>query len=157
MQTNLELSHLHRAMRYWKRTFITLIIIILVAGCGSQANEGEALAPTDEEQIKTLVENYFSRDPNIPEYEANVEAVVDNWARVSLSTEGVDSTDKILIYLQDQVNAPEPAPTVDLEISDELYDAESETELGWAIITKPQAYFTDEELDAAMVPESIRP
>lgn len=146
------------ARHYILLNFAALLLLLAACGSSEADGDGRAIAPTDEVQIETAVENYFRRDPNIPEYVAEVEAVVDDWARVSLSVAGVDNAGgKVLVYVQDQVNTPNPVPTAELMLSDTMHDAEISTDLGWAIITPPQAHFTDEELDAAMVPEAIRP
>ena len=132
-------------------------IALFLAACGDTGGSAE-VAPSEAEQIKAMVEDYFKRDPNIPEYIADVEAVTGNWARVSLAAEGVDVAEKMIVYVQDQVNDPNPVPTADLKLSDQpRNDADADTQLGWAIVTLPQVHFTDEELDAAMVPEEIRP
>ncbi len=64
--------------------------------------------------------------------------------------------EEVVPYVQDQANDPEPVPTAALEISQLQNDADAATAMGWAVITQPQAHFSDEELDAAMVPEAIR-
>ena len=139
-----------------RRLWWFIVVTFLLIGCGETAGTQE-LVPSDEAAIKAAVEDYFRRDPELPPYNAEVEAVVEHWARVSIAPEGVENSDKVILYVQDQANDPNPVPTVALDISQPRNDAEAVTDVGWAIITKPQASFTDEELDAAMVPDEIRP
>lgn len=115
------------------------------------------LTPTDEEQIKTTVENYFERDPDLPEYVANVKAIVNNWARVSILPVGIENVDGLFVlYVQDQLNVSELTLTAALQISQIENNTEVETQSGWAIITQPKAQFTSEELNTAMVLELVR-
>lgn len=136
---------------------VIYLLSFLVTACIDTTNPG-ILTTTEEEQIKATVKDYFRRDPDLPEYIADVEEVDGYWARVSLSAEGITSTDgKMMLYLQDQANTLDPAPTAALQVTQLQNNAEVQTDTRWIIITPPQVNFTDEELDAASVPEQIRP
>lgn len=141
----------------WCLTFTLVVLSALVLSACADTGGTAELAPSEEEQIKAMVEDYFRRDPSIPEYVADIEAVTNHWARVSLSPVGVETDEKMIVYVQDQENSPDPVPTAALTIAQPRNNADTETKLGWAIITQPQVHFTDEELDAAQVPEEIRP
>lgn len=128
--------------------------LLSISACGVAGN---SLTPTEEEQIKNVATSYFVRDQSIPQYEAEIEEVVDEWARVSLAPTTVDAAaEPMIMYLQNQTETENPVPTA-RPLSEPSEDVEVATALGWAIVTKPQAQFTDEELDALGVPEEIRP
>ena len=136
---------------------LTVLLLTLLAACDSRSEGSETLTPTGEEKIKTTVENPFERDPDLPEYVANVKAIVDNWARVSILPVGIENVDGLFVlYVQDQLNASELTLTAALQISQIENNTEVETQSGWAIITQPKAQFTSEELNTAMVSELVR-
>ncbi|MEZ4664692.1 MAG: hypothetical protein R2911_44735 [Caldilineaceae bacterium] len=56
--------------------------LVVLAACGP---EGANVPPTEEEQIKNVAASYFVRNQSLPEYEVQIEEVVDEWARVSLA------------------------------------------------------------------------
>ncbi|MCB0096099.1 MAG: hypothetical protein KDE46_10285, partial [Caldilineaceae bacterium] len=77
-------------IKFWKhcsRYYIVLVALLVLTACGRQA----AIPPTEEEQIKNVATNYFVRDQSLPEYDVQIEEVVDDWARVSLAAAGVDT------------------------------------------------------------------
>ncbi len=142
-----------------KFTLSTTILMVLaalalfLAGCGTQAEA----RPTEEEQIKNVVKQYFVREGNVPDYTVTIEAVQDNWARVTIAPTGVDNLggDNTL-YLQNQDQTINDAPPATLVVQPGNQGRVTTTS-GWVVIAGPQAQFTDEELDAAGVPQSIRP
>lgn len=135
-------------------TVLTVAIMLLFTACRS----GEELVPpTEEEQIKNVALGYFVRDTSIPEYEAEIEAIVDDWARVSLTLVATESTtDPMTLYLQNQAATDDPVPTA-VPMTLPGNNARTTNDFGWAVITEPQVYFSDEELDSRQVPEKIRP
>ncbi|MEZ4615964.1 MAG: hypothetical protein R2867_10750 [Caldilineaceae bacterium] len=135
-------------------TMVSLLLLLFVAACGQQR---DVLPATEEEQIKNVALDYFVRDSAVPPYEATIEAVVDDWARVALSpVESDTSGEPLIIYLQNQADADNPVPTAEpMAVPGNI--APTGTELGWAIITPPQAQFTSAELNAYAVPAKIRP
>ena len=132
--------------------FMGIILFVIVA-CG---RSGDVVSPTAEEQIKNVALSYFVRDSAVPTYEANVEEVVDNWARVTLTPVGTDVNEPLTVYLQNQAESDNPVPTAAPDANPGNI-ARTESDLGWAIITPPQAHFTPEELNAMAVPAKIRP
>lgn len=139
----------------WHRIGLLVAVAILwLAACG---REESILPPTEEEQIKNLATGYFVRDPNVPPYAAHVEAVVEDWARVSLAPVGVESTDgPMIMYLQNQANTDNPVATAQ-PLDSTIENVRLTNDFGWVVITKPQAQFSDEELDELGVPTEIRP
>jgi hypothetical protein len=132
---------------------LSIVAALLFAGCGVQANPAR---PVEEQQIENVVEEYYVRNGSIPEYEATIEEVDGTWARVRIAPVGVDTLgggDIIYLQNQDQTPADVPPPTLAVAPGNQ---AQVTTTSGWTIVTGPQAQFTDEELDAAGVPESIR-
>ena len=133
---------------------LVILTMLLMAACGQT---GQLLPPTEEQQIENVAIGYFERNPDLPEYEAEIEAVVDDWARVSLSPAGVESSDgPLIIYLQNQDETDNPVPTAQ-PLESGANQARITNDFGWVVISKPQAQFSDEELDAMGIPEEIRP
>ena len=152
-----------RTSRTFNITLICLLTLIFLAACADDPNAPVAgLVPSEEERILNIVEDYYLSDlyaqneGNIPEYEAVVQAVDGQWARVAISPIGVESAEgPDLIYLQnsaDLVLTPTAEPA-----SSSAANVERADVIGWTIVAGPQARFTDAELDAAGVPEEIRP
>jgi hypothetical protein len=129
------------------------ILPLLLASCTSTSS---GLTPVEEEQIKNVVEDFFVRQGNVPEYEVTIEEVADNWARVSIAPAGVDVVgDPALIYLQNQTEASVEAPTAAANVQPGN-TARVATTTGWVIVLGPQVHFTDGELDAVGVPAQLR-
>ncbi|MEZ4736745.1 MAG: hypothetical protein R3E79_57425 [Caldilineaceae bacterium] len=127
--------------------------ILLAAGCGIQS---DAVRPVEEEQIENVVTDYYVRNTSIPDYDVTIEAVEEEWARVSIAPSGVETEQPDIVYLQNQAETLIEAPTA--VITTALGNtARVATESGWVIVVGPQANFNDEELDAAGVPPFIRP
>jgi hypothetical protein len=132
---------------------VLVAIALLFSACDTQANPAR---PVEQEQIENLVEDFYVRDGSIPEYEATIEEVDGTWARVRIAPVGVDTLgggDIIYLQKQDQTQADVPPATLAVAPGNQ---ARVTTTSGWTIVAGPQAQFTDEELDAAGVPESIR-
>ena len=132
---------------------VLIITAILLAGCSTQAAPAR---PVEEEQIKNVVKDYFVRSGSIPDYEATIEKVDGNWARVRIAPVGVTNVNgETILYLQkqDQTAQDVPPPTLDVQPGNQ---ASVTTSSGWTIVAGPQAQFTDAELDAAGVPAAIR-
>ena len=92
---------------------------------------------------------------SVPSYEVTIEQVAENWARVAISPVGTENSEPNLVYLQDQSATEIEAPTADANANPGNI-APVDTTSGWTIIIGPQVNFTDEELDAAGVPLTIR-
>ena len=137
-----------------KSLLLTLIFLIslaiLLTGCGSQT---ASISPVEEQQIKSMVTTYITRDTNIPEYEVNIEKVDHNWARVSVSPVGT-AEQPTHLYLHKQIEGT-LVPTVATTVQPG-HTSRVETTTGWAIVLGPQADFTKAELDQVGVPESVR-
>ena len=129
------------------------VVAIVMAGCSIKA---DGARPVEEEQIKNVVKDYFVRNSSVPDYEATIEEVNGNWARVRISPVGVDTANgDVVFYLQNQDQAATDAPPATLNVQPGK-QARTTTTSGWTIIAGPQAHFTDAELDAAGVPDAIR-
>ncbi|MCB0088517.1 MAG: hypothetical protein KDE54_11440 [Caldilineaceae bacterium] len=142
-------------IKFWKhcsRYYIVLVALLVLTACGRQA----AIPPTEEEQIKNVATNYFVRDQSLPEYDVQIEEVVDDWARVSLAAAGVDTQEPMVMYLQNQAETDNPVATA-MPVGMPSEDVQISNDFGWVVITQPQAQFTDAELDAIGVPADIRP
>jgi hypothetical protein len=135
-------------------TVLTVFILGLgLIGCAGQTAPN--LRPVEAEQIENVVEQFVMRDTNIPEFDVDIEQVNGSWARVSLKPEGVKSDEQSYLYLQKQTGdnaAPTAATTVQAG-----HESRVETSTGWTIILGPKVEFTESELDAAGVPQEIRP
>ncbi len=146
----------------WRVTTTLLpLLILLFASCSAiptSETAADGAPPVAEQQIVNVVEDYYTRQSGVlPEYEAKIELVQDNWARVSIHPVGVEeSTNPELFYLQNQLEADNPLPTPTVVVSPQQ-TAPRSTETGWAIIVGPQVHFSSEELDNAGVPDFIRP
>lgn len=117
-----------------------ILLLVLAAGCASQSNNA---TPVEEEQIKNLALSFFVLDSDIPAYEATIDQIENDWARVQIAPVAVDSADgAMLMYLQKQA------------LSDDAASTQSDT--GWTVVAGPQAQFTQAELDSAGVPAFIR-
>jgi hypothetical protein len=128
-------------------------LLLLLAGCALQSN---SLAPVEEEQIKNVVEDFFIRQNNVPDYEATIEEVAGNWARVSITPVGVEVVgEPAVLYLQNQAEATNEAPTAVANVQPGN-TARVTTSTGWVIVLGPQVHFTNAELDSAGVPPQIR-
>lgn len=134
--------------------FMGLILLIIVA-CGSPSS-GEIISPTAEEQIKNVALDFFVRDSAVPAYEADIAEIEGNWARVTLTPVDVTTTEPLTVYLQNQAESDVLAPTAE-PMANPGNIAPTNTELGWAVITPPQAHFSSDELNALAVPANIRP
>ncbi|MCB0153495.1 MAG: hypothetical protein KDF65_01770 [Anaerolineae bacterium] len=123
-----------------------------LSACGPQNRA--AVRPVEQEQIKNVVREYVVRDTNIPDYEVTIEAVAEDWARVSLAPAQVEGQTTTL-YLQKQ-DAGQAAPTA---IIAELpgHEARTQATTGWTIILGPQADFSPAELNEVAVPSEVRP
>ena len=134
-------------------TTVLIATAVLLAGCSTCA---DLARPVEEEQIKNVVKDYFVRSGSIPDYEAMVEEVDGNWARVRIAPVGVNNVNgETILYLQkeDQTVQDVPPPTLDVQPGNQ---ASVTTTSGWTIVAGPQAQFTAAELDAAGVPAAIR-
>jgi hypothetical protein len=134
-------------------TAVLIVTAVLLAGCSTRADQAR---PVEEEQIKNVVKDYFVRSGSIPDYEATIEEVDDNWARVRIAPVGVNNVNgETILYLQnqDQTARDAPPPTLDVRPGNQ---ARVTTTSGWTIVAGPQSEFTDAELDAAGVPAAIR-
>lgn len=124
---------------------------LILSACNSQ---NVTVRPVEQEQIENVVREFVVRDTNIPSYEVTIEAIAEDWARVSVEpvqTEGEATT----LYLQKQVeNAAAPTATIAAKPG---HEARAETTTGWAIILGPQADFSQAELDNVGVPSEVRP
>ncbi len=130
---------------------LLLLTTVLFAGCSTQADQAR---PVEEEQIKNVVQDYFVREGSIPDYEATIDKVNGNWARVRIAPVGVDNVNgDTILYLQKQTLNDVPPPTLAVQPGGQ---ASVTTTSGWTIVAGPQARFTDAELDAAGVPAAIR-
>lgn len=140
----------------WKRVRLTTALLALalaVAACGSGA---AGVPPAEQEAIEAAVEDFYVRSADAPAYQATVEEVEGDWARVSLAPEGVENvggTD-IVFVRRDATGSIEATPDPVAQAGREHLD---DAQVGWVIVAGPQAQFTDAELDAAGVPESLRP
>jgi len=128
------------------------LLILLAAGCDIQS---DAIRPVEEEQIKNVVIDYYTRNTSIPDYDVTIEEVEEEWARVGIAPSGV-ATEPDILYLQNQAETRIEAPTAVIDTATGN-TARVETDTGWVIVVGPQANFSDEELDAAGVPPFIRP
>lgn len=134
-------------------TAVLIVTAVLLAGCSTQANPAR---PVEEEQIKNVVKDYFIRSGSIPDYEATIEEVDGNWARVRIAPVGVTNVNgETILYLQnqDQTVQDAPPPTLDVQPGNQ---ASLTTPSGWTIVAGPKSDFTDAELNAASVPAAIR-
>ncbi|MEZ4864866.1 MAG: hypothetical protein R3C14_26370 [Caldilineaceae bacterium] len=139
------------------RSAIALLMLMTTLWITACDQQGAVLPPTEEEQIKNVAVGYFVRETSVPEYEAQVEAVVDDWARVSLAPVGVESSGgPMIMYLQNQAATDNPAPTA-VPQTVPGNEARITNDFGWTVITPPQVQFSDTELDAMQVPAKIRP
>lgn len=130
-----------------------LITLLVLLGCNT--TEETTIRPVEQEQIENVVKTFLVRDTTIPEYEVTIEAVVDNWARVSVNPAETEGDQPTFLYLQKQVDAPaNPTPTLTVQPG---HESEVDTTTGWSIILGPQASFSQAELDEAGVPPDIRP
>lgn len=136
------------------RWLVFFLFAALLFGCGSAASEA---TPAEEEQMKNIALSYFQRGNGVPEYEATIEEVEEGWARVRISPVGVESVGgEMLVYLQEQIDQRNTAPTAEANVVAPSATVRTETETGWAVIAGPQAQFSQIELDSAGVPPFIR-
>lgn len=147
--------------RWWLAPLMTVAVMLLTAGCTGVAPAelgANPVPPVAEEQILNVVEDFYVRQPGlVPEYEAEIEQVERNWARVSIRPVGVELLNgPDIIYLQNQAEAARDVETPTVELTPPR-TARVETDTGWTIVAGPQAQFTDEELNAAGIPAYIRP
>lgn len=131
---------------------VTPLLVILLAGCNSQV--AEDVAPVERQQIQNVVDEFVTRDTNIPDYEVEIEEVTENWARVSINPVRTEDGESLL-YLQKQTETVSEAPTVAATVQPG-HEARVEARTGWTIILGPQADFTPAELDEVGVPPEIR-
>jgi hypothetical protein len=141
-----------KSLRHRMGQVLILVIFLSSAACSLQSN---TLRPVEEEQIANVVVDYYTRNGALPEQEVTIEAVTEDWARVSMKPAGIEGTADIF-YLQNQNTAVNPAPTAEL-IVQPGDQARTTTTTGWVIIIGPQVTFSDEELDAVGVPPALRP
>lgn len=134
--------------------FLTMILAIDLFGACALAGTG--LGPGEEAQIKNVVEKYYVRDARVPQQAVEIQKVFNHWARVSIRPVGVENSQPVLFFLQNQAVATNDAPVAQTTVQPG-YKAPVKTETGWAIILGPKARFTKEELDAAGVPLELRP
>lgn len=122
--------------------FLLLMFTQFIAGCNVQIS---GLPATERLEMETLVEDYFTAasatEADLPQYEARVEEVSGNWARVALWPVGVDNAEPNLFFLERQEIDPNTA---------------NQTPHGWTIILGPQVHFAASELDSAGVPMDVR-
>lgn len=149
------------AGRHKLQATLTTLLLLLLVGCTTPADQNtlaDEVIPVEEQQIVNVVEDYYVRQSAVvPEYEAEVEEVENNWARVSIRPVGVEvSNGPEIFYLQNQVEAERELPTPTVELTPPQ-SARRSTDTGWVIVAGPQARFTPEELNAAGVPAFIRP
>ncbi|MEZ4711732.1 MAG: hypothetical protein R3A44_31360 [Caldilineaceae bacterium] len=143
-------------IKFWKQSqlyAILLMALLVLAACGP---EGANVSPTEEEQIKNVAASYFVRNQSLPEYEVQIEEVVDDWVRVSLAPAAVDTQEPMIMYLQNQAETDNPVATA-MPVGMPSEDVRLSNDFGWVVITQPQAHFTDAELDDMGVPQDIRP
>ena len=141
------------AYRRWHQHIFIALLLLIVAACGQS---DEIVSPTAEEQIKNVALDYYIRDSAVPGYEANIEEIVDDWARVTLTPINAETTEPMVMYLQNQAESDNPVPTA-MPMANPGNIAPTNTELGWAVITPPQAHFSSAELNALAIPAKIRP
>lgn len=143
-------------IKFWKQSqlyAILLMALLVLAACGP---EGGNVSPTEEEQIKNVAASFFVRNQSLPEYEVQIEEVVDDWVRVSLAPAAVDTQEPMIMYLQNQAETDNPVATA-MPVGMPSEDVRLSNDFGWVVITQPQAHFTDAELDDMGVPQDIRP
>lgn len=143
-------------IKFWKQSqlyAILLMALLVLAACGP---EGANVSPTEEEQIKNVAASFFVRNQSLPEYEVQIEEVVDDWVRVSLAPAAVDTQEPMIMYLQNQAETDNPVATA-MPVGMPSEDVRLSNDFGWVVITQPQAHFTDAELDDMGVPQDIRP
>ncbi len=140
-------------VKKWLTPILAALLLITLVRCNINP-----LRPTEQEQIENVVKNYLIRDTNIPDYEVSIEAVDDNWARVSVMPAEVETEPKPeVFYLQKQKQVEgDPAPTAPLK-EQPGHEAVVATTSGWTIILGPQTSFTQAELDGVGVPQAVRP
>jgi hypothetical protein len=134
---------------------IPALIIALLGLLSCNGAEETTIRPVEQEQIENVVKTFLVRDTTIPEYEVTIEAVVDDWARVSVNPAGTETEQPTFLYLKKEVDAPaNPTPTLTVQPG---HESEVDTTTGWSIVLGPQASFTQAELDEVGVPPEIRP
>jgi len=137
------------------------MILLLAITCGMlvacSISAGGA-TPLEKEQIKNVALAYFLRERALPDYEATVEKVEAGWARVRISPVGVQSLNgSTMLYLKKQAAPASNNSIGATQIAQPGYSPLIATDTGWTIFAGPQAQFSQTELDAAGVPEFIRP
>ncbi len=142
---------------------IVSILMSMIVACApeeAELPEGQ-IAPSTEQQIINLVEDYYMGEQNVlnegevPAYEASVDEIDGEWARVSIRPVGVESDQgPDIVFLQNTADLV--ARPTEEAVSGEAAGLERSDIVGWTIVAGPQVQFTDEELDAAGVPVDIR-
>jgi hypothetical protein len=128
------------------------VAIPLLAACNTPS---ASLTPVEAEQIKNVVEQYYVRNTSIPDQEVEIQKVVGAWARVSIKPTGV-ATEPNLLFLQNHADATTDVPAAETTVMTGN-QASVTTTTGWTIILGPQVNFSQDELDAAGIPDEIRP
>lgn len=116
------------------------------------------VGPVERQQIQNVVESYWTRNSDIPDYTATIEALTPSWARVSIQPAGATTQNPTELYLHKELGGTDvtPVPTAQTDVSVGSSDPITTTS-GWVIVLGPKTTFTSEELDAAGVPDTIRP
>lgn len=127
------------------------LVLILLTGCDAQVS---GVAPVERQQIKNVVDEFVTRDTNIPDYEVKIEEVTDTWARVSINPVRTEDSETFL-YLQKQAEIVSEASAATATVQPG-HEARVEASTGWTIILGPQADFTQGELDEVGIPQEIR-
>jgi hypothetical protein len=140
----------------WRHLIAAVLLAGLVmAACGSPA---DTVGPVERQQIQNVVKDYWTRNSDIPDYTANIDALTSSWARVSIHPAGVSSQNPVEFYLHKELGQEDvtPVPTAQTDVSVASEDPVT-TSSGWTIVLGPKASFTAAELDAAGVPQAVRP
>lgn len=135
-------------------TLVMLFAAIVIASCITQADDA---TPVEEELIMYAATSFFVRSGGIPDYEATVEHVEADWARVRISPAAVEPQDGApIMYLRKQLSVDDAAPTATVAAAEPGFAPQDVADGGWVVVTGPDANFTQAELDAAGVPPFIR-
>lgn len=145
---------------------ITLVTLAMLTGCNAEETSAPGAGGLERQHIQTTVRDFLERDPNVPEYEIDVEEVAGDWARVTATPTGVEAEPEVF-YLKKEVAGVVPtpaaaAPTVAVTELPQPPTTEpgaatrTAAETGWVIVLGPQTSFTEAELDEAGVPPEVR-